>query len=112
MNEFMEQYWSFYSAGVAIFLFAGFALVLKLIFFKRKRRKKEPHLTFKHWNHRFENDFEHLDREMHAASFLPKEAVKLLKKTKKKEDKNEKLKDKENSTKTVKTIREKLQRGL
>ncbi len=112
MNEFMEQYWSFYSAGVAIFLFAGFALVLKLIFFKRKRRKKEPHLTFKHWNHRFENDFEHLDREMHAASFLPKEAVKLLKKAKKKEDKNEKLKDKENSTKTLKTIREKLQRGL
>jgi len=112
MNEFMEQYWSFYSAGVAIFLFAGFALVLKLIFFKRKRRKKEPHLTFKHWNHRFENDFEHLEREMHAASFLPKDAAKLLKKARKKEEKNEKLKDKEKSIKTVTTIREKLQRGL
>ncbi len=112
MNEFMDQYWSFYSAGVAIFLFAGFALVLKLIFFKRKRKKKEPHLTFKHWNHRFENDFEHLEREMHAANFLPKDAAKLLKKAKKKEDKNEKLKDKEESTKTVRTIREKLQRGL
>ena len=85
MNEFMDQYWSFYSAGVAIFLFAGFALVLKLIFFKRKRKKKEPHLTFKHWNHRFENDFEHLEREMHAASFLPKDAAKLLKKAKKKD---------------------------
>ena len=108
----MEQYWSFYSAGVAIFLFAGFALVLKLIFFKRKRRKKEPHLTFKHWNNRFENDFEHLEREMHAASFLPKDAAKLLKKARKKEDKNEKQKDKEKSTKTVTTIREKLQRGL
>jgi serine protease SohB len=112
MNEFMEQYWSFYSAGVAIFLFAGFALVLKLIFFKRKRRKKEPHLTFKHWNNRFENDFEHLEREMHAASFLPKDAAKLLKKARKKEEKNEKQKDKEKSTKTVTTIREKLQRGL
>ena len=112
MNEFMEQYWSFYSAGVAIFLFAGFALVLKLIFFKRKRRKKEPHLSFKHWNHRFENDFEHLEREMHAASFLPKDAAKLLKKARKKEEKNEKLKDKEKSIKTVTTIREKLQRGL
>ena len=112
MNEFIEQYWSFYSAGVAIFLFAGFALVLKLIFFKRKRRKKEPHLTFKHWNHRFENDFEHLEREMHAASFLPKDAAKLLKKARKKEEKNEKLKDKEKSIKTVTTIREKLQRGL
>ena len=108
----MEQYWSFYSAGVAIFLFAGFALVLKLIFFKRKRRKKEPHLTFKHWNNRFENDFEHLEREMHAASFLPKDAAKLLKKARKKEEKNEKQKDKEKSTKTVTTIREKLQRGL
>ena len=112
MNEFIEQYWSFYSAGVAIFLFAGFALVSKLIFFKRKRRKKEPHLTFKHWNHRFENDFEHLEREMHAASFLPKDAAKLLKKARKKEEKNEKQKDKEKSIKTVTTIREKLQRGL
>ena len=44
MNEFMEQYWSFYNAGVAIFLFAGLALVYKLIFFRRKRQKKEPHL--------------------------------------------------------------------
>ena len=112
MNEFMEQYWSFYSAGVAIFLFAGFALIMKLVFFKRKRRKKEPHLSFKHWNHRFENDFEHLEREMHATSFLPKDATKLLKKARKKEEKNEKLKDKEKSTKTVTTIREKLQRGL
>ena len=112
MNEFMEQYWSFYTAGVAIFLFAGFALILKLVFFKRKRRKKEPHLSFKHWNHRFENDFEHLEREMHATSFLPKDATKLLKKARKKEEKNEKIKDKETSTKTVTTIREKLQRGL
>jgi serine protease SohB len=112
MNEFMEQYWSFYTAGVAIFLFAGFALILKLVFFKRKRRKKEPHLSFKHWNHRFENDFEHLEREMHATSFLPKDATKLLKKARKKEEKNEKIKDKEKSTKTVTTIREKLQRGL
>jgi serine protease SohB len=112
MNQFMEQYWSFYSAGVAIFLFAGFALILKLVFFKRKRRKKEPHLSFKHWNHRFENDFEHLEREMHATSFLPKDATKLLKKARKKEEKNEKMKDKEKSTKTVTTIREKLQRGL
>jgi serine protease SohB len=112
MNQFMEQYWSFYSAGVAIFLFAGFALILKLVFFKRKRRKKEPHLSFKHWNHRFENDFEHLEREMHATSFLPKDATKLLKKARKKEEKNEKIKDKEKSTKTVTTIREKLQRGL
>ena len=112
MNEFMEQYWSFYSAGVAIFLFAGFALILKLVFFKRKRRKKEPHLSFKHWNHRFENDFEHLEREMHATSFLPKDATKLLKKARKKEEKNEKIKDKEKSTKTVTIIREKIQRGL
>ena len=112
MNEFMEQYWSFYSAGVAIFLFAGFALIMKLVFFKRKRRKKEPHLSFKHWNHRFENDFEHLEREMHATSFLPKDATKLLKKARKKEEKNEKLKEKEKCTKTVTTIREKLQRGL
>ena len=40
MNEFMEQYWSFYNAGVAIFLFAGLALFIKLIFFRRKRHKR------------------------------------------------------------------------
>jgi len=112
MNEFMEQYWSFYSAGVAIFFFAGIALVLRLILFKRKRRKKEPHLKFKHWNNRFENDFEHLEKEMHAASFLPKEAIKLLKKARKKEEKNEKLEDKKKNVETVTTIREKLKNGL
>jgi len=112
MNEFMEQYWSFYHAGVSIFLFAGLALIIKLVFFKRKRRKKEPHLKFKHWNQRFENDFERLENELHVAPFLPKEANKLLMKARKKEVKEEKRKDKENSVKTISTIREKLKDGL
>jgi len=90
MNEFMEQYWSFYYAGVTIFLFAGFTLLIKLVFFKRKRRKKEPHLKFKHWNQRFENEFERLENELHVAPFLPKEATKLLIKARKKEVKEEK----------------------
>ena len=112
MNEFMEQYWSFYHAGVTIFLFAGLTLLIKLVFFKRKRRKKAPHLKFKHWNHRFENDFERLENELHVAPFLPKEAIKLLMKARKKEVKEEKRKDKENSVKTISTIREKLKDGL
>jgi len=112
MNEFMEQYWSFYHAGVTIFLFAGLTLLIKLVFFKRKRRKKEPHLKFKHWNNRFENDFERLEKELHVAPFLPKEAIKLLMKARKKEAKEEKRKDKENSVKTISTIREKLKDGL
>ena len=112
MNEFMEQYWSFYHAGVTIFLFAGLTLLIKLVFFKRKRRKKEPHLKFKHWNQRFENDFERLENELHVAPFLPKEAIKLLMKARKKEVKEEKRKDKENSVKTISTIREKLKDGL
>jgi len=112
MNEFMEQYWSFYHAGVTIFLFAGLALIIKIVFFKRKRRKKEPHLKFKHWNRRFENDFERLEKELHVAPFLPKEATKLLMKAKKKEIKEEKRKDKEKSVKTITTIREKLKDGL
>jgi len=112
MNEFMEQYWSFYHAGVTIFLFAGLALLIKIVFFKRKRRKKEPHLKFKHWNHRFENDFERLEKELHVAPFLPKEAIKLLMKARKKEVKEEKRKDKEKSVKTISTIREKLKDGL
>ncbi len=112
MNEFMEQYWSFYHAGVTIFLFAGLTLLIKLVFFKRKRRKKEPHLKFKHWNQRFENDFERLEKELHVAPFLPKEATKLLIKARKKEVKEEKRKDKEKSVKTISTIREKLKDGL
>ena len=112
MNEFMEQYWSFYHAGVTIFLFAGLTLLIKLVFFKRKRRKKEPHLKFKHWNQRFENDFERLEKELHVAPFLPKEATKLLMKARKKEVKEEKRKDKEKSVKTISTIREKLKDGL
>ncbi len=112
MNEFMDQYWSFYHAGVTIFLFAGLTLLIKLVFFKRKRRKKEPHLKFKHWNQRFENDFERLGNELHVTPFLPKEAIKLLMKAKKKEVKEEKKKDKENSVKTISTIREKLKDGL
>jgi len=112
MNEFMEQYWSFYHAGVTIFLFAGLTLLIKLVFFKRKRRKKEPHLKFKHWNQRFENDFERLENELHVAPFLPKEAIKLLMKARKKEVKEEKRKEKEKSVKTISTIREKLKDGL
>jgi len=112
MNEFMEQYWSFYHAGVTIFLFAGLTLLIKLVFFKRKRRKKEPHLKFKHWNQRFENDFEQLEKELNVAPFLPKEATKLLIKARKKEVKEEKRKDKEKSVKTISTIREKLKDGL
>ena len=112
MNEFMEQYWSFYHAGVTIFLFAGLTLLIKLVFFKRKRRKKEPHLKFKHWNQRFENDFERLENELHVAPFLPKEAIKLLMKARKKEVKEEKRIDKENSVQTISTIREKLKDGL
>jgi len=112
MNEFMEQYWSFYHAGVTIFLFAGLTLLIKLVFFKRKRRKKEPHLKFKHWNQRFENDFERLEKELHVAPFLPKEATKLLMKARKKEVKEEKRIDKEKSVKTISTIREKLKDGL
>ncbi len=112
MNEFLEQYWSFYHAGVTIFLFAGLTLIIKLVFFKRKRRKKDPHLTFKHWNHRFENDFERLEKEMNVEPFLPKEATKLLIKARKKEVKEEKRKEKEKSVNTISTIREKLKDGL
>ena len=112
MNEFFEQYWSFYHAGVSIFLFAGLTLIIKLVFFKRKRRKKEPYLTFKHWNHRFESDLERLEKELNVAPFLPKEATKMLLKARKKEVKEEKSKNKEKNIKTISTIREKLKNGL
>jgi len=49
---------------------------------------------------------------MHAASFLPKEATKLLKKARKKEEKEEKQNLKAKDEKTVTTIRDKLRRGI
>ena len=52
MNEWLEQYWTFYYAGVVLFLLAGLALIFKLLIFRRKKRAKEPHLTFRHWNER------------------------------------------------------------
>tara|TARA_Y100001970_G_C14246101_1_gene868362 strand:- start:2070 stop:3203 length:1134 start_codon:yes stop_codon:yes gene_type:complete len=112
MYEFFENYWSYYNAGVTIFLFAGISLVLKIVFFKKKRRKKEPHLTFKHWNKRFENDFLNLEKEIRVAEFLPKDATKLLKKARKKEEKVKKLEEKEKILQKVTNIREKLQSGV
>ena len=112
MYEFMEHYWSFYNASVAIFLFVGISIVVRLVFFRRKRRKKEVHLTFKHWNKRFESDFQSLEKEIRATNVIPKEASKLLKKARKKEEKDEKIKLKEKSLKKIKTISEKLKRGV
>ena len=108
----MEHYWSFYNASVAIFLFVGISIVVRLVFFRRKRRKKEAHLTFKHWNKRFESDFQSLEKEIRATNVIPKEASKLLKKARKKEEKDEKIKLKEKSLKKIKTISEKLKRGV
>jgi len=113
MYEFIDNYWSYYNAGVTIFLFAGISLVIRIVFFKKSRRhKKEPRLTFKHWNRRFENDFESLRKEIRGSEFLPKEATKLLKKARKKEEKVKKIKDKENSMEKITMIKEKLQKGM
>ena len=38
----MEQYWSFYHAGVTIFLFAGLTLLIKLFFLNASVVKKNP----------------------------------------------------------------------
>ena len=111
MNEWIDSCWTFYNAGVALFLIAGVALIIKLIWYKRRKRAKEPHLVFKHWNRRFEQDFDHLEKELHQFPHLPKEAVKLLKKAYKKERKSEKKNDKDKTSALVKTIREKLYSG-
>ena len=91
MNEWMQQYWTFYHAGVFIFLVAGLALIFRfLILRKKKKQPGETKLSFKHWNERFNKDFEQLELEMRKFPHLPKEAVKLLKKAYKEEQKKEK----------------------
>ena len=76
MNTWFESYWTFYNIGVGLFLFAGLLIIIKLLVFKKKKRPKEDHLVFKHWNQRFENDMEKLDQELHKFPHLPKEAIK------------------------------------
>ena len=111
MNGWVESYWTFYHIGVGLFLLAGVVLIFKLLILRRKKRTKESHLVFKHWNQRFDSDLNQLERELDKFPHLPKEAVKLLKKAHKKEQKQEKKKNKEKSSETVQTIREKLTSG-
>ena len=65
MNEWLQQYWTFYHAGVFIFLIAGLALIFRfLILRKKKKQPGETKLSFKHWNERFNKDYEQLELEM------------------------------------------------
>ena len=112
MNEWMQQYWTFYHAGLFIFLVAGLALIFRfLILRKKKKQPGETKLSFKHWNERFNKDFEQLELEMRKFPHLPKEAVKLLKKAYKKEQKKEKKEDSLKENESVKKIREELSKG-
>ena len=112
MNEWIQQYWTYYNAGVLIFLIAGLALIFRfLILRKKKKQPGETKLSFKHWNERFNKDFEQLELEMRKFPHLPKEAVKLLKKAYKKEQKKEKKEDSLKENEAVKKIREELAKG-
>ena len=89
MNQWIDNYWTFYHAGVALFLVTGLALVFRfLIIRKKKKIPGETRLSFKHWNERFNKDFEQLEQELRKFPHLPKDAIKLLKKTYKKASKN------------------------
>ena len=112
MNEFMENYWTFYHAGVALFLLLGLVMIIRLLFLKKKKHKKGSHLTFKHWNNRFDNDLDKLEKELSESPFLPKDAVILLKKAHKIEKKDQKKEQENKSSEIVSNIREKLDKGL
>ncbi|MFL2773480.1 MAG: protease SohB [bacterium] len=112
MNEWLQQYWTFYHAGVFIFLIAGLALIFRfLILRKKKKQPGETKLSFKHWNERFNKDFEQLELELRKFPHLPKEAIKLLKKAYKKEQKKEKKQESLEQSGTLQKIREELAKG-
>ena len=112
MIEWMEHYWTFYHAGVTLFLIAGLGLIFRFLILRRKKKLPgETKLSFKHWNERFNKDFEQLEQELRKFPHLPKEAVKLLKKAYKKEQKKEKKQDSQKEIEIVGKIREELQKG-
>ena len=108
MSEFLAEYYTFYYVGVTLFAFAGLFLIIKLLFFRKPFRPKEGYISFKRLNNRFEKDLHKLEKLMVEQPSLPKGALKLLKKNKKKEKKVESHQKKQEVSNVVVTIKDQL----
>ncbi len=112
MSQFFEEYYTFYYAGVTLFGLAGILLIIKLFFFKKPLKAREPHITFKRLNNRFDKDLHKLEKLMSENHSISKAALKLLKKARKQEKKEEDRQKKENADTILKNVKEQLASNL
>jgi len=112
MQDFIDQYLSFYYVSLFLFVLGGLFLIIKLLFFRKSSSEKRTHLSFKHLNQRFEEDILHLEKELLLHPFLPKPALKLLRKLKKKENKEQEQKEKSEAEELMGQIKEQVQDGM
>ena len=112
--DFVVNYFTFYYVSLLLFLIAG-VLMLWRAFRRRKRtpgNRPKTHLSFRYLNDRFDSDVDSLQRELRKHPFLPKAALKLLRKAQKKEGKSEEQETKSDSQTTLEKIKEQLDSGL
>ena len=112
--DFVVNYFTFYYVSLLLFLIAG-VLMLWRAFRRRKRtpgNRPKTHLSFRYLNDRFDSDVDSLQRELQKHPFLPKAALKLLRKAQKKEGKSEEQETKSDSQTTLEKIKEQLDSGL
>ena len=112
--DFVVNYFTFYYVSLLLFLIAG-VLTLWRAFRRRKRtpgNRPKTHLSFRYLNDRFDSDVDSLQRELQKHPFLPKAALKLLRKAQKKEGKSEEQETKSDSQNTLEKIKDQLDSGL
>lgn len=112
MESFFENYFTFYYVGVALFGIAGLILIVKLLFFRKPFKPKEPHITFRRLNNRFEKEIHKLERLLGESHLLSKPALKVLKKAKKKENKEEATQKKKEAATVLQKINQQLSENL
>ena len=108
MGDFFPEYYTFYYVGVTLFALAGLFLIVKFLFFSKPFKSKEPQIAFKKLNNRFEKDLRKLEKLAYEQPPLPKAALKLLRKNKKREKKAESLRKKNQASTTLQKVREQL----
>ena len=108
MGEFFSEYYTFYYVAVTLFALAGMFLIVKFLFFSKPFKSKEPQIAFKKLNSRFEKDLDKLEKLAYQEHPLPKPAIKLLRKNKKREKKEESLRKKSRASTILQKVKEQL----
>lgn len=112
MNTFLEGYFTFYYVGVSLFALGGVLVLIKWFLFRKPFKSKEPDISFKRLNSRFDKDLHKLEKILHESQSLSKPILKLLKKAHKKEKKSEKTKKKEGSNGALEKVKEQLNSNI